>query len=994
MIKDMKDYKVIYPYDEWKIIETDFDIENNYRNETIFSLANGYMGMRGTFEEGYRLPPNQGLEGTFINGFYESETIRYGELAYAYPEKTQTMLNVTNGKIVRITVCDEEFNMLEGTLEHYQRVLDLKKGLVERDLIWTSPKGKKIQIVTKRLISFTNKHLAAFHYEITPLNFDGDIKIESLMDGNVVNSTEKTNSRIDYGPYGRVLVEKSRTLQEDMSALIQVTKHTQMALISAINHHFEDISQLKEITNVDSTDQLGKSYTLESRQDEPIRFTKYLVYLSTNEVAEHELFTNAHEILSEAQARTFVALEDEQQAYMDQFWYRTDVEIKGDIALQQGIRFNMFHLLQSAGSDGKTSMGAKGLSGEGYEGHVFWDTEMYGLPFFTYTNSEIAKSLLEYRYNKLPQARERARQLSITKGVCYPWRTINGEEASAYYPAGTAQFHINADIAFAVQKYMDATDDHEFTLHMGAEILIETARFWHEFGAYIPTKGNQFCINGVTGPDEFTVLADNNSFTNLLARENMWNAYHVVAWMREHYPTQYHELAEKIGLEAGESDLWKQAADCMYLPYSEELDIFPQDDGFLYKKPWDIANTPTDKYPLLDHHHPLVVYRHQVSKQADLVLALCLLSHRFTKDEMQRNFDFYEKVTVHESSLSACIFSIVASQIGYYEKSYEYFMTTSRLDLDDYHRNVHAGIHTANMAGTWMSIVNGFAGMQTHDNKLSFSPYLPEGWEEYAFKINYKGRLIKITTNRSGTTYELLSGPEIEIIHQGEKLLLQLNPGIQAVIFDLDGVIVDTAKYHYLAWKRLADQLGFEFTEKDNERLKGVSRMRSLDILLEIGNLHFSDDEKLQMAQLKNDWYVEYITKLEEADILPGVKEFILDLRAQGLKTAIGSASKNASMILKNLQISELFDAVVDGNQALNAKPDPEVFLLAAQELKVDASACIVVEDSFAGIEAAKSAGMYAVGMGDPDILNHSDTVLENLTQARANLRHILKFTS
>lgn len=994
MIKDMQDYKVIYPYDEWKIIETEFELENNYRNETIFSLANGYMGMRGTFEEGYRLPPDQGLEGTFINGFYESETIRYGELAYAYPEKTQTMLNVTNGKIVRIILCGEEFNMLEGTLEHYQRVLDLKKGIVERNVIWVSPKGNKIQISTKRLISFTNKHLAAFHYEITPLNFDGEIKIESLMDGNVENSTEKTNSRIDYGPYGRVLMEKSRTLQEDISALIQKTKNTQMSLISAIDLQFEDIKGLKNSADISLTDRLGKCYTLDSKSGETIRFTKYLVNISSNEVEEDELFRKAYEILKDAKTRTYYALEEEQQAYMDQFWYRTDIEIKGDIALQQGIRFNMFHLLQSAGRDGKTSMGAKGLSGEGYEGHVFWDTEMYGLPFFTYNNPEIAKSLLEFRYNTLPQARARARELSITKGACYPWRTINGQEASAYYPAGTAQFHINADIAFAVQKYIDATDDHEFTLNMGAEILIETARFWHEFGAYIPTKGNQFCINGVTGPDEFTVLADNNSFTNLLARENMWNAYHTVAWMREKYPSRYKELAEKIGLKPDESNAWKQAADNIYLPYSEELDIFPQDDGFLYKQPWDIANTPTDKYPLLDHHHPLVVYRHQVSKQADLILALCLLSHQFTKDELKRNFDFYEKVTVHESSLSACIFSIVASRIGYYKKSYEYFMTTSRLDLDDYHRNVHAGIHTANMAGTWMCIVNGFAGMQTHDNRLSFSPYLPEGWEEYAFKINYKGRLIKVVTTYTGTNYELLSGSEIEIIHHGDKMLLQPKSDIKAVIFDLDGVIVDTAKYHYLAWKRLADQLGFEFTEKDNERLKGISRMSSLEILLEIGNLHVSDDEKLQMAQLKNDWYVEYITQLKETEILPGVKEFILQLRAQGLKTAIGSASKNTAMILDNLQITELFDAAVDGNKALNAKPDPEVFLLAAKELGVEASACIVFEDSFAGIEAAKSAGMYAVGIGDSSILYHSDTVLESFTQVKVGLKHILAFTS
>ncbi|WP_419886043.1 beta-phosphoglucomutase [Paenibacillus sp. B-A-8] len=992
MIKDLKDYIAIYPYHEWKIIEDSFELEHNYRNETVFSLANGYMGLRGTFEEGYPFPADQGLEGTFINGFYESETIRYGELAYAYPEKTQTMLNVTNGKIVRIYIDGEQFNMLEGSMEQYQRVLDLQKGTVTRSLIWQSPKGKKLQIVITRLVSFTNKHLATFQYELTPLNFAGEIKIEALIDGKVENSTAKTNSRIDYGPYGRVLIEKNRQFQDDVCALMQVTKQTQLSLLCATDHHFEDQNMVIASASIDEKDVIGKSYTVNAKKRETIRFTKNLVYLTSSEYEVNDMFAKAITILSEAKLKGFTNLKEEQAAYLEQFWYRTDVEIKGNIALQQGIRFNMYHLLQSAGRDGKTSMAAKGLSGEGYEGHVFWDTEMYGLPFFTFNNPQIAKRLLEFRYNTLNQARQRARELSIDKGACYPWRTINGQEASAYYPAGTAQVHINADIAFAVQNYMDATDDHEFTLQMGAEMLIETARFWYEFGAYIETKDNKFCINGVTGPDEFTVLADNNCFTNLLARENLWNAYNVVKWMEKNYPVEFAELSAKIGLEDDEKNQWKRAADQMYIPYSEDLEIFPQDDGFLYKKPWDIANTPIKKYPLLDHHHPLVVYRHQVSKQADLILGLCLLSHMFTKDELQRNFDFYEKVTVHESSLSACIFSIVASRIGYYDKSYEYFMTTSRLDLDDYHRNTHAGIHTANMAGTWMCIVNGFAGMQEHNDKLCFSPYLPEEWDEYSFKVSYKGRLIKLTIAETGTTYELLAGKDIEIIHENGTMLLQMKPKIQAAIFDLDGVIVDTAKYHYLAWKRLADQLGFEFTEKDNERLKGVSRMSSLEILLEVGQLQFDEVEKLRMAEQKNDWYVDYISKLEESEILLGVKDFILRLKNSGMKIAIGSASKNTLMILNNLNILDLFDAVVDGNKAIHAKPDPEVFLLAAEELQVDPTACIVFEDAFAGVEAAKSAGMYVVGIGDLSVLKEADDVIDSFVEPRFDPKNPICF--
>lgn len=414
-------------------------------------------------------------------------------------------------------------------------------------------------------------------------------------------------------------------------------------------------------------------------------------------------------------------------------------------------------------------MGAKGLSGEGYEGHSFWDTEMYTLPFFIYTNPEIARKLLMFRYNTLDKARDRAKVLSIRKGACFPWRTINGEEASAYFLAGTCQFHINAAVAYSVHKYVEVTSDIEFLVNYGAEILVETARFWVSFGQYIETKGNQFCINGVTGPDEFSVLVNNNCYTNLLARENMLYAYETIQWLKTKTPDKYRSLCNKIGLSNGEPEEWKHAADHMYIPFDKELGVFPQDDSFLYKKPWDIENTPEEAYPLLDKHHPVVVYRHQVSKQADLLLALYLLSHKFNKEEMKTNYDFYEKVTVHESSLSACIFSIVANSIDYHEKAYDYFVTTARLDLDDFYRNTKAGIHGANMAGTWMSIVNGFAGMRAYDDILSFSPYIPEQWEEYSFKIGYRGNMLKVLINKKGTKYELIKGDNLVIMHDGQK---------------------------------------------------------------------------------------------------------------------------------------------------------------------------------------------------------------------------------
>lgn len=772
MIKDISKIQAIYPVNEWEITEDKFDIQNNYRNETIFSIANGYIGMRGTFEEVPQIPKGLGLEGTFVNGFYESEEIKYGELAYAYAKKSQTMLNITNGKIIKLEINGCKFSMLDGVLDEYRRSLSLKDGCLIRELKWTSPKGDKVNLKITRIVSLVNKYISAIKYEISPVNFSGEIKLFSELDGDVYNSTTECNARIDYGPYGRALLTEKSVLSEDSAYLLQHTQNTQIYLVAGMKNSI-NCSSSYTTTSYSSEFLAGIEYKVNAQMGEVITLEKYITYVTSREFNKAELQSKAEEILNDANAIGINNLISKQRAYLDDFWNNSDIEIIGDLALQQGIRFNMFQLLQSAGRDGLTSLGAKGLSGEGYEGHYFWDTEMYALPFFIFNSPKIARSLLEYRYNTLDKARERAREMSIESGALFPWRTINGEEASAYYPAGTAQVHINADIAFAVQKYIDATGDAEFVEKFGAEILIETARFWVNYGSYLESKGGKFCINGVTGPDEFAVLVNNNAYTNMLARENLYNACNAVARLKKQANESFERLSEKINLEESELIEWKKAADNMYIPFDETKKIYPQDDSFLFKKPWDIKNTPDEKFPLLNNHHPLVVYRHQVSKQADLILGLCILSHLFDKEDIKRNFDFYETVTVHESSLSACIFSIVANNIGYFDTAYSYFMRTSRLDLDDYHRDTKAGIHCANMAGTWMSIVNGFAGMKMYGNELAFDPHLPKNWEGFSFKINYRSSVLKVTINKSETIYELVSGDEITVSHRGSTILVK-----------------------------------------------------------------------------------------------------------------------------------------------------------------------------------------------------------------------------
>jgi trehalose/maltose hydrolase-like predicted phosphorylase len=756
----------IFPIKDWEVIEEDFSVENNYRTETIFALGNGFIGMRGNFEEGYSGPTGTGLEGTYINGFYESETIKYPEIAYGFAEKSQTMLNVTNSKIIRLYIDNEEFNILKGSVESYSRVLDMKNGLLKRSLIWCSSTGRKVKIDIQRLVSFNCKNLAVINYEVTPINFSGKVELISMIDGNVSNLTAENDPRVGSGLHGRVLSVLEKQLNGGSGLVVQKTKKSRLSIACAMENEITTQCSYK-IENKSEDLFIEVKYIFDGEKDKKITLTKFISYVTAQDKTEEEIGEYALNIVSVSKAQGFEKIKNEQIEFLNEYWFKTDVKIQGDPAIQQGIRLNMFHLLQSVGRDGKTNIGAKGLTGEGYEGHYFWDTETFMLPFFLYNNPSISRKLLEYRYLILDKARERARQLDHEKGALFPWRTIDGDECSSYYPAGTAQYHINGDISFAIKRYMDATGDNDFLILYGAEILFETARVWADLGNFIPRKGNKFCINGVTGPDEYNAVVNNNCYTNMMARENLEYAYEIAVRIEKENCEAFNKIVKKIALEKTEIEFWKKAAQNMYIPYDEQLKIHLQDDAFLDRAPWDFKNVPADKYPLLLHFHPLVIYRHQVCKQADLVLALFLLNNRFSLEEKKRNYDYYEKCTTHDSSLSTCIFSIVASEIGYQEAAYQYFMLTARMDLDDYHGNTKDGIHAANMAGTWMCMVNGFAGMRVYSDTLSFHPYIPEGWESYSFNIAYRGRLIKVTVSKEGASYELLQGNSLTILHKG-----------------------------------------------------------------------------------------------------------------------------------------------------------------------------------------------------------------------------------
>ena len=766
-----------FPLDAWRICEPGYDVNTNYLSESLFALGNGTIGLRGTHEESYLGPEGSSQEGNYLNGFYESEPITYPENAYGLARNNHFMLNLPNGKGMELWLADEKFNLANGRIINYQRQLDFRTGILSRTVQWESPQGRQVEVVSERLVSFTDRHLYAIRYRVTAINFSASLRLSSTLNANVSNLQTADDPRVGSkitAPPLQVLAQQNTP---DFLGFEHKTLHSQFHVVSSIAHTTNDWVADEPVGGDDEQDQhqtqvLARHFIADIEQGHSVTLCKFGCYFSSRDYPAKELMLLSADYLSRARQQGFDHFAKQQREYLQAFWQQADVEIAGDLALQQGIHFNQFHLLQSVGRDGQTNIAAKGLSGEGYEGHYFWDTEIYILPFFLYSKPEIARTLLDYRYLGLQQARQRAREMGHKQGALYPWRTIGGEECSAYFPAGSAQYHINADIAYAVKQYLEARDDQEFLLNCAAEMVWETARIWLDLGHFSGTTPEVFRINEVTGPDEYTALVNNNYYTNAMAKMHMLFALTLVEKLRRDHNEDYRRIIDKIMLTEAEISAWKSAAHSMLLPYDKALQIHAQDDSFLTKKIWDFANTPDEQYPLLLHFHPLVIYRHQVCKQADLLLAMLLLPDQFTLEEKRRNFDYYEKITTHDSSLSSCIFSIIAAEIGDHEKAYRYFMETARLDLDDTHHNTKHGIHTAAMAGTWMCISYGFGGMRIINGQLHFSPTLPRQWQHYQFQININHATLNIRIDSEATEYRLTAGSELKFFHRQQIVTL------------------------------------------------------------------------------------------------------------------------------------------------------------------------------------------------------------------------------
>jgi len=764
----------VYPSDPWKFIEKRFYPRYLGQIESIFSLGNGYLGMRGNCEEG--TPAYQ--RGTFVNGFYESWPIIYGEEAFGFAQTGQTMVNLPDSFIIKLYVDDEPLFLPTADLVRFERTLDMQAGLLERLVLWETPSSKRVLVKSRRLVSFVHRHVAAIDYEVTVLNAVAPVIISSQIDAyKIADSEEEDNDpRRSRGFKDNVLVQKHRSAEENRLVMGYSTRESGMTLACGFDHRVE--TECGYTACSDWVDDSCKTvFAINAKPGLPFRLSKFIAYHTSRSRPPRELCERTERTLERASLCGFDRLLEEQRTFMDAFWERSDIEVEGNDQVQQTIRFNLFHLLQALGRAEGAGLPAKGLTGEGYEGHYFWDGEIYVLPFFVYTTPNIARTLLRFRYSMLTQARERARQIN-QKGALFPWRTISGEEASAYYAAGTAQYHINADIIYALRKYVQATGDRPFLYKEGAEMLVETARLWCDLGFFSKKQGGKFCIHGVTGPDEYNTVVNNNTYTNLMARENLRYAVETVEHLVKEKTRGLERLIDRTGFEPSELEDWKKAADQMYIPYDEELGFHPQDDNFLDKEKWDLEHTPKEKFPLLLHYHPLVIYRHQVIKQADVVLANFLLGNEFTDQEKKRNFDYYDTLTTGDSSLSASIQSIVAYELGYLDKGREYGMYALLMDLADIGGNVNDGLHMASMGGTWMAIVHGIAGMRDYGGRLSFQPKSLAKLQRIRFPLTVQGQVMEVDIHADSITYSLRSGDGLTIHHTDEEIELVVGKSI------------------------------------------------------------------------------------------------------------------------------------------------------------------------------------------------------------------------
>lgn len=938
-------------YTDWTLTESHFAPDQLRARETVFTIGNGYLGTRGTFEEGYP----QSLPATFIHGVYDDVPVIYTELANC-PDWLSLVI-IINGEQFRLNSAERTLHE-RGEILHYERQLDLRNGVLSRFVRWRSPTGQTVELRFECFASLADPHVLGLRCHITPIDFDGDIAVQSSLNGYPDTQGFDHWDQLDQGQI------EPETGQGIWLQVRTRSSHIELSMAAKIAVIGTDASF--QVTNARGYSTLMTTFSAIAGQT--VCIEKVVTVFTSQDVEMPVQAAQAKLVNLPAYG---VLLDAHRQAW-DAVWQHSDIEIEGDRTAQLAVRYNLFQLLISASSDNdRVSVPAKTLSGFGYRGHIFWDTEIFILPFFTLTQPAIARSLLTYRYHTLAGARRKAAH-SGYQGAMFAWESAStGDEVTPEWATPTdpyaeavriwcrdREIHLSADIAYGIWQYWQVTGDDTWLRDYGAEIILDTARFWISRLEWHP-KQARYELCGVIGADEYHEQVPNNAFTNRMVQWHLEKAVAVYRWLQRRFPKQAAALAQQLQLTPEQVLSWQTAIAQIYIPDDAATGLIEQFEGFFQLKDINLSDyEPRDRsmQAILGIDETNL---RQVLKQPDVLMLLYLMrdTQAASDDVLQKNWDYYAPRTdiTYGSSLTPAIHAILAAKLGAAAEAYQQFMQAAMVDLDDNRGNTADGIHAASAGGIWQAVVFGFGGIELQENGPVATPHLPATWTRLKFKLNWRG---------TWHHFDLTPDPG--------------TPEIKGFIFDLDGVLTNTAEFHYRAWQRLADEEELPFDRQANEALRGVSRRESL--LLLVGEHEYSEAQIQEMMERKNNYYVASIQSITPKNLLSGGVALLTEIRQAGLKIAIGSASKNAKPVIEKLGIAEYVDAIADGYSVDRPKPAPDLFLYAAAQLGLDPAHCVVVEDAAVGIEAAIAAGMGAIGLGPVDRFGGSaQIVLPNL---------------
>ncbi|BAY39840.1 hypothetical protein NIES2111_42170 [Nostoc sp. NIES-2111] len=952
-------------YQDWILTETKFNLEQLHSRSTVFTIGNGYLGTRGSLEEGHAL----GLPATFIHGVYDDVPVVYTELA-----------NCPDWLPLIIVVNGDRFRMDQGEVLQYERRLDVSQGLLSRSLRWRSPSGSVIDIRFERFASLADPHILGQRCQLTPYDSDCSIEIQASINGYAENQGFNHWEGLDQGKTAQGIWLHSRT------------RGTQIEIGMAAKMTISGAEATSQVSIVPGYPTISASCLAKSQQT--ITVEKLVTIFTSRDI--NQPVTAAQEKL--AQLSDYTTLLTANKQAWDEVWQKSDICIEGDPTAAFAIRHNLFQLLIAAPfHDDKVSIPAKTLSGFGYRGHIFWDTEIFILPFFTFTQPALAKNLLTYRYHTINGARRKATHYGF-KGAMYPWESADtGDEVTPrwalpddYYGEDVRiwcrdrEIHNSADIAYAVWQYWQVTGDDEWMRDYGAEIILDSAIFWSSRVEY-NSGGDRYEIRGVIGADEYHEFVHNNTFTNRMVQWHLEKALKVYDWLRRTFPQQVTELENKLQLTCELEIHWQDIIKKICIFYDSKTGLIEQFEGFFQLKDINLQDYEPRQRSMQTILGIEGANQCQVLKQPDVLMLLYLMrpSAEFPYNEkvLATNWDYYAPRTdiTYGSSLGPAIHAILASDLGKSATAYERFMQALMVDLEDKRGNANDGIHGASAGGIWQAVIFGFGGIQLTQQGPIANPHLPPTWTRLKFQLHWRGEWYQFDLARrqeAGGRRQEAGGRRItsdSAIPVGERS----RTNIRGFIFDLDGVLTDTAEYHYQAWQKLADEEGIPFNREANEALRGVSRRASL--MLIIGDRHYSEAQIEEMMERKNRYYVELIEHITSKDLLPGAIALLDELRQAGIKIGIGSGSKNAKTVIERLGIADKVDAIADGYSVQKPKPAPDLFLFAAHQLGLEPQQCVVVEDAAAGIEAAKAGGMWTIGLGPVERVGAADIVLPNL---------------